>query len=206
MNELFAIRRKKNKLPAFLVDRVIDFALELDALTTKLQPPGSTRLLDTHLVLFLDPKAADADGGYEILTKVLEKFSADEYNMTSSDAQQLITLLVLVALHISAHALHADTLEDAIDLLSDAREMRGFANGVIWNGDDSMVRAELARRGAKAANSVYDLTKKNVFAWCDEHFAGKRSLEAAASEVMHIERISLVTARKYIKEWKAQIS
>lgn len=197
MHKLLAI---KSDLPAYLIKHAVEILVKLDDLYTELQPEGP-RLLDNYLSELMN-NGPEAERSSESLKKMFERYGAPGYKMTKKDAENLISCMIFTALNVGVQALQATSEENAVAHLLNAEHLRGGAALLVWNGDDSLVLAELARRGAKATNAVHQQVKQNVFAWCDQNFAKHKSREAAAYAVMKIEPIRIVTARKYIKEWE----
>jgi hypothetical protein len=191
----------KTPLPAHSINRAKNFLLELDDFAARLQPSGSPRLLSTHLQLLL-AGGADADGGYDLLIKMQEQYGAPGYSMTGVDVQNLITCVVLTAAHLGVHALQAVTQEDSSDYLADARYLRGYADGLVWAGDDALVISAMGRMGAKVSNSIFEPNKRLVFEWCEKNFSEGQSIDSAARAAMLVGGVSFVTTQKYIKAWK----
>lgn len=189
-------------LPARPVEKALSFILELDAFaehfTVGRVGPG---LLDALLQNLLD---GNADG--ELMFSRLQARMTDSlvpgYSMTHEEGNALILTIILSALHFAVNALQSATADDAYAFLLDARYVRGLADGVIYPGNDALVRADLARLGAKARNAETEAMKRRIWVWYAEHASTFRSVDAAAQAATRQEPIAYTTARRWIGEYK----
>lgn len=184
------------------VERAISFLHDLDQFEQNFNVgragPG---LLVSLLQRLLDGEA-NGDLMFEVLRADVARTLADGYSMTKEDGYKLLMTIILTALHFAVEALQAESDAEAYDHLSDARYLRGYADGIIYSGNDALIRADLARVGAKARHAETEEIKKRVLAWYAQHRGEFKSLDAAAEAARKQEPIAFTTARKWISEYK----
>jgi hypothetical protein len=175
---------------------------ELDQFATNfnfgIPGPG---LLDSLLQGLLDGNA----NGELMMGKLqaeAERTQAEGYLMTHEEGFKFMMLVILTALHFAVHALQAESTDEASDHICDAQYLRGIADGLLFKGTDALVRADLARVGAKARNAETQEMRMRVEAWCAVNMEKFKSVDAAATAARKEEPISFNTARKWISEYK----
>jgi hypothetical protein len=184
------------------IQRTLNFMHELDQFAANFSfgIPGQG-LLDSLLQGLLDGNA----NGELMMGKLLaeaERTQADGHVMTHEEGFKFMMLIIVTSLHFAVHALQAESSDDAFDHFSDARYLRGVADGILFKGTDALVRADLARVGAKARNAETRDIRTHVEAWYAEHGIKFKSVDAAAMAATKEAPISFTTARKWISEYK----
>jgi len=158
-------------------------------------------LLDSLLQHLLDG-AADGDLMLDRLQAEVARTLANGYSMTKEDGYKLIMTIILTALHLAVQALQARSDAEAYDYLSDARYLRGYADGIIYSGNDALVRADFARLGAKGRHAETEGIKERILTWYAQNHGEFKSVDAAARAASKQEPIVFTTARKWIAEYK----
>lgn len=184
------------------IQRILSFMHELDQFAAhfnfRLVGPG---LLDSILEQLLHGEA-NGELMLEKLRFEVNRTQAKGYTMTHEEGFKLMMHTILAALHFAVHALQAESTDDALDHFSDARYLRGFADGILYSGTDALVRADLARVGANARHTETKEIRERIEAWYAQHHRKFKSVDAAATAAVKEEPISFPTARKWISEYK----
>ncbi|MCS0631666.1 hypothetical protein NX786_20270 [Telluria mixta] len=181
---------------------ILDFIYELDQFAANfsfgLAGPG---LLDSVLQQLLDGEA----NGRLMLKKFQDevvRVQVDGYSMTHEEGFKLMMLTILASLHFAVHALQAESVDEALRHFARAERLRGFADGLLFSGTDALVRANLARMGAKAKNKETEQIRNRLEAWYAQHHTQFKSMDAAAEAARKQEPISFRTARQWLSEYK----
>jgi hypothetical protein len=184
------------------IQRTLNFMHELDQFATHfnfgLVGPG---LLESLLQHLLDGQA----NGELMLCKLQAeavRTQSEGNSLTHEEGLKFMLLVIVTSLHFAVHALQADSMDEAFDHFSDARYLRGLADGILYRGTDALVRSNLGRVGAKAKNIETNEMKQRVKTWYAKHHGNFKSVDAAAMAAIKIEPISFPTMRKWISELK----
>lgn len=202
MHTLHIFNFRATTLSERSIQRTLDFIHELDrfALHFNFGLTGAG-LLDSLFQRLLE---GEADG--ELMLSKLQAEStrtqAEGYSMTQEEAYKFMLLVILASLHFAVHALQARSMDEAFDHFSDATYLRGVADGILHCGTDALVRADLARVGAKARHLETKEMRKRLETWYDQNYEKFKSVDAAAMAAVKEEPIAFPTARKWISEHK----
>lgn len=198
MKDLHNVSFTTTLLSEEMVELVINFMYELDQFAGHFDigrtGPG---LLDSLLQRLLDGEA-NGDLMLDVLRSFLARTQAKNYSMTREDGFKLMMTIIRAALELAVHALQAQSDIEACRYLLKAQNLRGFADGVIFSGNDALVRADLARLAVKARHAETDEMKKRIETWYAKHHGQFKSVDAAAQEAIKLEPIAFTTARKWI--------
>jgi hypothetical protein len=185
-----------------MVELVTNFMYELDQFAGHFDigrtGPG---LLDSLLQRLLDGEA-DGDLMLDVLHSYLDRTQAKDYSMTREDGFKLMMTIIRAALDFAVHALQAQSDTEACRCLLKAQHLRGFADGVIFQGNDALVRADLARVAVKARHTETNEMKKRIWTWYAEHHRQFKSVDAAAREATNREPIVFTTAQRWIVAYR----
>jgi hypothetical protein len=184
------------------VERAVGFMHDLDQFAENFDVgragPG---LLDSLLQRLLDGEA-NGELMFDVLRAEVARTLVNGYSMTKEDGYKLLMAIILTALHFAVEALQAKSDAEAYDHLSDARYLRGYADGIIYSGNDALIRADLARVGGKARQAENKEIKKCILEWYAENHGKFKSLDAAAEAARKQGPVAFTTARKWISEYK----
>lgn len=202
MSKLNILKLSTTRLSGRPVELAVNLMLDLDQFAEDFDVgrigPG---LLDACLQRLLD---GEANGNlmFDVLRAEVEHTLAPGYSMTKEDGFKLIMTIILTALHLAVQAFQAESVDDAYDYLLDARYLRGYADGIIYSGNDALVRADFARLAGRARHAETNEMRGHVEAWYAQHHDKFRSVDAAAMAALKEVPISFPTARKWISEYK----
>lgn len=189
-------------LPTPMIEQIAKFMADLDEFASHF---GHAKgLLESVLQQLLDGHA-NGDLMRRELHKFLDYTQSEGYSMSKDDAAKLMMLIILTALHLAVHALQASTVEDAVRALAEAHQLRGFADGVLYAGNDALVRADLAREAVKARHAETNAMKERLIEWYAANPKRFKSVDAAAQEAIKLEPIAFTTARKWITEYRKAV-
>jgi hypothetical protein len=189
-------------LSPHLVERASNFMYELDLFAENFNVgrPGPG-LLDSLFQGLWDGRA-DGEMMLDRLRSEIARTLVSGYSMTKEEGYTLVMTIILTALHLAVQALQADSEPDAYDYLSDARYLRGYADGVIYSGNDALIRADFARLGVKARHAETEEIKQRLSIWFVQNRERFTSVDSAALAATKQEPISFGTAQKWIREFK----
>jgi hypothetical protein len=179
------------------------FIQELDEFAAIFQPADMPPLSMQFMPLLSGQEAADSETGQQLIVQLDEKCAVDGYRATKADVRTKFSLVVATAMHCVAEALQAKTDIASAAFLRKGCRLIGFAAGMVWSGDNALLRAEFSQKGGEATKAAFQPRKRAIFDWCEQNFHKYKSVSSAAQVASRVVPMAVKTAVKYINEWKS---